>query len=511
VYNALRDLWRQRDLSPGDEITLVKDFDVDYLEGDLALLWTSSRWKAGMDRGHGWKQWYTHHLKLRRVVRDPETGEIKTYRKPPVALNITIEPQVTGLTYEDGNDVHLPFGEGTRLNVQTTYCERGSQVVTRALEALGTALGDRVSIGASDIKQESARIWKAEAHFRFGIDQKQAVVRTLQQTGKLIDVGGRSELDEYRRRQREGWLEARVESDRFDHLGFDEVGYSELLKVYQTGNWCNRSPSDPLHHPKLEAAINSTKGSSAPHLSEWDNVMSRLRSLVCAHAEWAGLDETDLVADDYFDPSRQPTFEWDHPEGRRKDLANYYNRFEAVIQQEALQKQTLAVYDLLMVVAEYHGATYDRLEELVGLSRSTLQYHVSRLKNVGLLTTIGNPCIVVFDAEYLYETADDVLDELATAYFSEETLSRRRLAREERAYKREARREGCDDLDKEGGEKDSYAPEDRGGDDDEPEPLVYLQEWHGTPKMLLNEVVDGDRTERDVRVRLLEGRSNTPE
>lgn len=143
VYNAFRDLCRQRDLSTGDEITLVEDFDVDYLEGDLALLWTSSRWKAGMDRGHGWKQWYTHHLKLRRVVQDSETGEIETCRKPPVALNITIEPQVAGLTYKDGNEVHLPVEEGTRLNIQTTYCERGSQVVTRALGALRGAQSAR--------------------------------------------------------------------------------------------------------------------------------------------------------------------------------------------------------------------------------------------------------------------------------------------------------------------------------------------------------------------------------
>ena len=505
IYNAFRDLWRDRDCSPGDKIALVEDFEADYLEGDLALLWTSSRWKAGMDKGHGWKQWYSHQLQLRRVVRDPETDEIESYRKPPIALNIVIEPQVNGLTYEDGNIVHLPFGGGTRLNIQTTYCERGSQIVSRAICALQAAIGHRVDIDAADIKSDSARVWKAEAHIRFDIDRKHAGVRTLQKTGQLIDIGGRSELDEYRRRQQEGWLEARVESDRFDHLGFDSVDYSELLKIYQASNWADRSPTDPLYHPKLEASLNGTKGSNAPHLSEFDDVLSRLRTLVCAHAEWAGIDEDDLVADDYFDPSRQPSFEWDHPEGRRDDLANYYNRFEAVIQQEALQKQTLAVYDLLMVVAEYHGATYDELEAVVGLSRSTLQYHVSRLKEIGLLTTIGNPCIVAFDAEYLFETADEVLDELATAHFSEETLARRRLAREDRARRREEKREGSTTSDDGIDETASYGPEERGGDDDaEPAPFVYLNDWYGTPQMLMNELVDGDRTEQDVRVRLLE-------
>lgn len=204
TYNAFRDLWRERDLSPGDRIALVDDFDIDCLEGDLALFWTSSGWKAGMDKGHGWKQWYKHQLQLRRVVRDPETDEIKSDRKPPVALTITIEPQVEGLTYSDGNELHLPFGEGTRLKIQTTYCERGSQIISRALRALQSAIGDRVEIDASDIKRDSARVWKAEAHIRFDIDRKHAAVRSLQKTGQLIDVGGRSELEEHRHRQQEG-------------------------------------------------------------------------------------------------------------------------------------------------------------------------------------------------------------------------------------------------------------------------------------------------------------------
>lgn len=503
IYNAFRDLWRERDLTPGDRIALVNDFDIDGLDGNLALRWTSSGWKAGMDKGHGWKQWYKHQLQLRRVVCDPVTDEIE-YQKPPIALTITIEPQVKGLTYDDGNDLHLPFGEGTRLKIQTTYCERGSQIISRAIRALQSAIGDRVDIDASNIKRDSARIWKAEAHIRFDIDRKHAAVRTLQKTGQLIDVGGQSELEEHRRRQREGWLEALVESDRFDHLGFDAVDYSELLKIYQTKDWADRPSTDPLYHPKLEAALNGTNGCNAPHLSELDDVLSRLRTLVCAHAEWASITEEDLIADDYFDPSRQPSFEWEHPEGRRDDLAAYYNRFEAVIQQEALQKQTLAVYDLLMVVAEYHGATYDELEAVVGLSRSTLQYHVSRLKEVGLLTTIGNPCIVAFDAEYLYETADEVLDELATAHFSEETLARRRLARKDRARSRKERREKNSTDHDEDDETARYCPEGRGGDDDGRAPFVYLDEWHGTPQMLMSELDDGDRTEQDVRVRLLE-------
>lgn len=62
IYNAFRDLWREPDLTPGDRTALVDDFDIDHLERDFALLWTSSGWKVGMDKGHGWKQWYKHQL-----------------------------------------------------------------------------------------------------------------------------------------------------------------------------------------------------------------------------------------------------------------------------------------------------------------------------------------------------------------------------------------------------------------------------------------------------------------
>lgn len=58
------DLWRERDLSPGDGIVLVENFDGEYLDDEFALLWTSSGWKAGMDNGHGWKQWYKHQIQF---------------------------------------------------------------------------------------------------------------------------------------------------------------------------------------------------------------------------------------------------------------------------------------------------------------------------------------------------------------------------------------------------------------------------------------------------------------
>lgn len=73
------------------------------------------------------------------------------------------------------------------------------------------------------------------------------------------------------------------------------------------------------------------------------------------------------------------------------------------------------------------------------------------------------------------------------------------------ARDREEKREGSTTSDGGTDETASYGPEERGGDvDAERAPFVYLNDWYGTPQMLMNELVGGERTERDVRVRLLE-------
>lgn len=515
LYRTLVDTWRDRDLGPGDEIELVENYAPDFLPGDdYVLLFSSSGWKAGMDRGHGWSQWYKYHLKLQRKSVDPVTGEVE-YDTPPTSLSLTVEPQINGLTYEDGNEVHLPFGEGSRVSVQTTYCERGTKVVSRALRALTTAVGSDI-VDAGELKRDSCRIWKAEAHVRFNIDHKHAVVRTLQKTEQLVDVAGGAEIETWKQRQAEGWLEARVESDRFDRLGFDpatttrieygeevETRYSEALKVYQSSDWHEKSRSEYAHHPKLEAYIGSQRGEASPHLDEWDDVMRRLRELVCSHLEWAGVPDSALIGDDYFKPDLQPGFQWEHPEGRREDLRAYYDRFESVIYGECLKAQTDAVYDILSVITEHNGATYDLLESTTGFSRSNLQYHVSRLKRAGLLTTVGNPCVITFDAGYLYELADEIVDEIGAVHFDESTVAARRMGREDRAREREEAREqrgeDSDDL-----EEDDELQE---GSDEDRRPFVYLDQWGGTPQMLIDQLTDDEslRDERDIRVRELPG------
>lgn|GEM_PF-664689 len=525
TYDALRDLWRDVVGEPGED-AVAAPADLDYVQGDnYVWVLSSSGYKAGAENARGtWKQWYKYHIKLRRVERD-DAGEIESLKKPPTSCHVIVEPQKEGMSYdpEDNNgqlvEVDLPFGEGTRIQTQTTYVERPSQPIRRGIDAVRDvfATADQRDVAhAGDLKRDSCRIWKLEAYYRFDVDQKHALVRTIGKSEDLIDVGGGADEEVWRKRQEEGWLESRLTSDRWDHLGFreattnavedgeeTEVGYERELKVYQASEWYDKPRSHYARHPKVEASL---AGGRNPHIDEWHDVLERLRELVVSHCEWAGIGEEDLVGDDYFRPSSQPTMEVQHPEGRREDLRHYYNRFEAVVYSECLKwAENRAMYDILSVLVEHRGCGYEKLAAATGFSRSNLQYHVGNLVDIGLVETVGNPCVICFKSEMLLDLIEDTMEDVASA-LGEETLARRRMERGKRSKEREEKRENGDangTHDREP-DRDDLGPEARGGDEeDEPLPFVYLDDYCGSLAMVQEQLVDDDhpRGERDIRIR----------
>ncbi|WP_049934668.1 MarR family transcriptional regulator [Haloplanus natans] len=519
-YNHSMDLWRDVIGEAGGE--KIVEADPDFLpDGDYVWVFKSSGWKAGKENSAGeWRQWYEYKLTLKRRETD-EDGE-QELKKPPTSCSIDIQPQAEGLTYKDGNDFSIPYGEGTRLRIRTTYVERSGQVIDRLFTCLSDALkrlgGDPDLVDVGDMKADSARIFKLETHVRFDIDEKHPVKLCLDKSENLIDVGGGAEVKTWKRRDKAGWMEARITSDRWDRLGFDPLEVDAIedgeettkrlsreLKCYQATNWEDRSRDDPLHHPKLEASLG---GESTAHLSEWDSTLKSLRRLVLSHLEWAGVDDGDLVADDYFKPSTQPTVEVAHPQGRREDLRRFYSRFEPVVWSAAMKYQTDAQYDILSVICENYGATYDQLVSATGYSRSNVEYHVGELKDLGLLVTVGNPAIIAFDADYLYEKVSELIDSKIAPHFDEETISARRLGREERAREREEAREngeanGCGSSSGDGDGDQEERADDQEDADGERGEFVYLSEWEGNLLDLEHELESPDhrRDEEDVRIR----------
>lgn len=435
LYDRAHSSWRNHVGDREIEPYVLVDLDHEDVRGlrpargdrDYVLVYRSSRWKAGTGVGDDYRAWYQYHLMLREIDDD---GELY---KPPTSIHIEIIPQNGKLNYEDGSPLELPYGEGSRVIISTTWAESAVEIETRMVDVLSVAFDVENQDLLRDRNNESRRIQKAEAHVRFHIGYKRQAVEVLRQSEELISYGGMTELDAHRKRQREGWLEAVLDAERWHLLGFDRTTWDVELKVYQAAGWEQISPSEAAHHPKLEASFAGVDQGALPHVREWDEAMQTLRSIVSAHLEWAGIGREDLVADDYFDGPAVDSYQYRHPEGRREQLRARFEEVATEVYRAALGVESL--YDILDVLAENNGATYDHLEERTGLARSTIRYHVSNLADRGVVQRVGNPVLVIFPSRAVLEEAEEILRRVYPGDMAEDRAERaddRRQRREER-------------------------------------------------------------------------------
>lgn len=487
LYDGARELWRS-EISDPDNEPLVIDYDPEFVKeerGDegFVLIFESSGWKAGKETGkNGYRQWFEYTLTLRERVR--ENGRTQLKEPLGTSLNIHIQPQVEGMVYPDGNDLSLPYGGGTKVWMQTTYPEGPEDMIGRTTRALEACFeGYEYSGYVSD----SARITKLEKHVRFDIEAKNRAVECLMNSERLVSYGGSADLKAWQEMTQAGWLEARVDTDRWDLLGFDSAGFEELVKIYQIGDWGERLASDPLCHPKLEAGYQGG-GDVHPPLSEWNGLTDRLSHKVVQHCRWADISPSDLVADPHYAGSDEPEKEYPNLEGRREDLQAYYDNLNQPVIHEVRKPQTRGPFDILSVVLEYSGADYDTLVEETGLTRSTVQYHVARFEELGFIERVGNPTWVFFEAPYVEEIVRDVVEGHAV-----DTVSGKRIKRAKRANERRAKRE------EEGGGVEGETDE---GTEQAARALFrYIDEVGITPEQLSELIAEGILTEKDVRVR----------
>jgi len=452
VYGAVLDLWRTLVGDRDNEPYVIAEIgdDWDWLgpardERDWVLQLTSSRWKCGKGTGDDYRAYYQYHLKLRE--RDGD-GDL---HKAPTSLHVEIIPQFSDLVYQDGNPLDCVYGEGSLVKCWTTWADSSEEIESRMFDALDAALDVDQDALTRARDYDSRRLMKAEAHHRFDIGWKRQVIETLRQTEDLIAYGGRSEIEAYRERQREGYCEARVDADRWHLLGFDRTSYDIGLKVYQAPGWADTPREDPQHHPKIEAGFAGTTDNGAlPHVDDWDDVMDTLQSIVLAHLDWSDVDRENLVADDYQPGPGAREIDYSHPRGRRDQLIERYEAVATDIYKEALKSQTTAVYDILRTIAMEKGATYDLLEQRTGLARSTIRYHARRLQEAGVVDRIGNPVLVVFPAPAVLEEAEEILRKVYPDDQQEDMNERaeeRRDRREEQGHPDDVDDDRDDDVD----------------------------------------------------------------
>lgn len=486
IYDHVRDLWYDKigsKESESEQGAYVCSYDPDFLDSgaEYGVFLTSSGWLAGeMDSNDSYTQYYEYKLKLRKKNADSE------WIKPATSLSITLAPQTHDLVYSDGNDYPLPFGEGTLCQIQTTYPESGHGAILRSIDMLSEVIEYNPGSWISD----SARITKLETHLRFDIGRKSAAVECLQRSENLIAWGGGAEIDTWRQRQAEGWLEARTRSDRWDLLGFDSVDYETQIKIYQTNDWHERDREDSLHHPKIESEYQQGSRDSHPKLEEWDSIVAQLRDKVVQHAQWAGIEPSDLISDSYFGGGEAQEIGTPGLEGRREDLQARYNELELPILNEVSKSSSKGPYDIIHAVQRHNGCTYDTLEEETGLSRSNIRYHVKRFVELGFVERVGNPTIVVFAAPHVSGLIEEAIEKTGP-----DTVARERIEREDRRTERQAsREENSDSGQSEATDSDSDSSSERAL-------FRYICDMGITAEQLSALLAANVLAEKDIRVR----------
>ena len=327
-------------------------------------------------------------------------------------------------------------------------------------------------------------------------------MKTIDNTRDVLAFGGSADLNAHQNRSREGYVESALVSDRWDRLGFDPVvsdtdadPSEQLLKCYQAGDWVERSPADPMHHPKLEAGL---EGGTVP-LSEYETVLSSLRSKVVNHTRWADITPADLVSDPFYSGSDAPSEHFPEAGDRRENLRELQQGYERPILQQATREQTDAPHDIMAVLVSKDGATYDQLEARTGLARRTIQYHVRRFEELGFVERIGNPVVVVFDLLSVLELASEVMDQIHPGETTADRLGEVRERAEERRTEREERE--ARSADERGSGTDADPGADSKADGEQQRIWRYFEDMGITPDGLATRLDRGDLSGRDVRIR----------
>jgi DNA-binding transcriptional ArsR family regulator len=494
IYDQLLETWRDdvgdRALEPHPIAELDQDL-VEWLPNsarDYVVVMKSSGWKAGTgtEEDGDYSSYYEYDLMIRERDQDGDLHD------PPLSVHLSVVPQYSELNYPDGNDLYLPYGEGTRVTTQTTWADDPDQIRRRTVDVLVAAIGaDRDAVELAR-DPDSRRIQKSEAHVRFDIDKKNQVIDSIRHTEDLIAYGGRSEIDSYRSRDKEGWVEAKCDADRWDLLGFNQSDNKITLKCYQSNNWADLPRSDWAHHPKVEAAFRGKlEDERLPHVDEWDEIMETLRNVVSSHLDWSGVGRSDLISDDFQDGPTLEEYSYRIPSNRREQLRARYEDVSTDIYQEALKTQTTAVYDILRTISRNKGASYDQLENATGLARSTIRYHVRRLDENDVLDRVsGSETLVVFPAMSILYKAEEILDKIRAGETYED--------QEERAEERRRRREELDDQDDDRDDRDDQDVD----DDRDRSRWEYFSDVDLEPHQLSNALEREYLDDQEVRIRV---------
>ncbi|MFP9191134.1 winged helix-turn-helix transcriptional regulator [Natrialbaceae archaeon A-CW1-1] len=329
---------------------------------------TESNWKAGRQTKSGFEPAKKYDVTLR-------TSDLK---KPALSLNLKIQPEDSELRYSDGNQYEAVYGEGTRVQVSTSYCDSPEDAILRVCDLVRSLFGFKLI--PDKICRESKLFWKTEVYVRVDVSNTERLKSAVQQSKSILDRA--RPPSEEKTSDAEGKFLARFSSSRWADIGLPDSDHEVELKLYEPHNpeYC---PS-ALQHPKLEASLSSIDGGKTLPFDDFDQIQNILRSIVLTHCVAAGIGPHEFVADAFFDGSEADEYDWDHPYNRLGLLRKHHHVLERDVWDVVTNPNTAAQRDILSVLLSTYGASYDSLQSEVGLSRRTIRYHVKKLDELGV-------------------------------------------------------------------------------------------------------------------------------
>lgn len=463
VYSRIWKAWRERVGNPEVEpYTVIEDahqvFDFAHDDYPADIVLESSGWMAGTEAEDGElvDQWYKYSLKLAR--KDPETGEYDSRLRTPVSFQAWIQPQDQDLVYPDGEPLQTPYGEGTRFQTQSTYAD--PEEMLRRTMSVTKAVLDRLDAGTPDMRTlnyDSVRIWKGEVHHRFDKSLLKPVAETVRGARTLLEQHGRQARGEGEFIDGKH-VEELAASTAWDTIGFmgkyaksdeHELG----AKVYQIGG----QPADErLEHPKIEAFFKKTYDEQKPHIDEWPALRGTLRQIATGLAIRGGVGLEDLQPDDYYTPFDDQRVDIPIPKGWRHLVRQANEERERRILKATYESLSTSKWDIMYTIAMKggEGATYDELQEVVGLTYDRVREIVAELEDQDILLRTTYPRIVQFHNAELRLNAAEKLAEVHPDRGLPEIRDDAEKRRERRQEERRQREESGDETDQDSESQD---------------------------------------------------------
>lgn len=465
-------------------VVLAESYELEGTGETVAVTLNSSRCELGKVTESGsLRQYFKYNLTLKPLSDD---GEIRWFSTPATSLNVTLRPQDDELArmVQDGVDQDWtpPFGNGTQVSLQTTWAEDPEEAYRRAWTLLEDALGYEVD--ELDVSSDSQRFFKSEYHYRVSEDRADELAHVLRQSSELL-ARYEGDIEETAIHERGRWRLLKLTTDAFGKLGMPILPGQDLeLKLYLPD-----APLEtlefPMDQPKLEISLaGRPRGGDAYNVERWPQIREILRTVLCAHLEWADVGADSLLEDEMAQGPEADLISWEHPEGRRAWLRDHYQSLTPQVYAEARKAQTRSVYDILHSIKRREMATYGEIADDVGLTKRTVRGHVQRLsgedEEPGILETVPDAVtFVTFSSTFWEDEAHEALDRTYPNDTAEDRNRRADQRQEERLLKRKlgltpgssSSDEDLDEIDElqEDEELPEVVDEDEGDDLDEDE------------------------------------------